>query len=164
MGRCFSKLHRLSVFHRRALDVDVVLDLMIHDLDIVLKLCTLPGNSAASRRPEDSLPQGRHRQRSPGVCFRLRGQLHRQPGWSTETVRKLRFFQPHQYLSLDYARQDLLIINLAPRSHRRWRGQKVKDPSGSTRSQQAAESRSGNPCCWRSGHSWNRFAPAGPRG
>jgi predicted dehydrogenase len=33
---------------------------------------------------------------------------------STETVRKLRFFQPHQYLSIDYARQDLLIINVAP--------------------------------------------------
>ena len=33
---------------------------------------------------------------------------------STETVRKLRFFQPHQYLSIDYARQDLLVINLAP--------------------------------------------------
>jgi predicted dehydrogenase len=32
---------------------------------------------------------------------------------STETVRKLRFFQPHQYLSIDYARQDLLIINVA---------------------------------------------------
>jgi hypothetical protein len=32
---------------------------------------------------------------------------------STETVRKLRFFQPHQYLSIDYPRQDLLIINVA---------------------------------------------------
>jgi predicted dehydrogenase len=33
---------------------------------------------------------------------------------STETVRKLRFFQPHQYLSIDYARQDLLVIEVAP--------------------------------------------------
>ena len=37
---------------------------------------------------------------------------------STETVRKLRFFQPHQYLSIDYARQDLLIINVAREASR----------------------------------------------
>src|SRR5208282_6253401 len=31
---------------------------------------------------------------------------------STERVRKMRFFQPHQYLSLDFARQDLLLIDV----------------------------------------------------
>ena len=35
----FFEVHRLSVFTPRSLDVDVVLDLMIHDLDIVLALC-----------------------------------------------------------------------------------------------------------------------------
>jgi predicted dehydrogenase len=33
---------------------------------------------------------------------------------STERVRKLRFFQPHQYVSIDYARQDLLFIDVRP--------------------------------------------------
>jgi predicted dehydrogenase len=35
---------------------------------------------------------------------------------STERVRKLRFFQPHQYVSIDYARQDLLVIDVDPRA------------------------------------------------
>ena len=79
-GPMFFEAHRLSVFHRRALDVDVVLDLMIHDLDIVLSFVRSPGKPAACRGPEDFVAQGRHRQRSPGICFRLCRQLHRQPG------------------------------------------------------------------------------------
>ena len=45
-GPMFFEAHRLSVFHRRALDVDVVLDLMIHDLDIVLSLVRSPVDSS----------------------------------------------------------------------------------------------------------------------
>jgi predicted dehydrogenase len=41
------------------------------------------------------------------------GYVEVESGIPYETVRKLRFFQPHQYLSIDYARQDLLIINVA---------------------------------------------------
>jgi predicted dehydrogenase len=98
-GPMFFEAHRLSVFHRRALDVDVVLDLMIHDLDIVLTLV---------RSPVQQLHAVGLRILSSQVDIaNVRLEF-------AETVRKLRFFQPHQYLSIDYARQDLLIINVAP--------------------------------------------------
>ena len=45
----------------------------------------------------------------------MRRQLHRQSR-QHERVRKLRFFQPHQYISIDYARQDLLVIDVDPNS------------------------------------------------
>jgi predicted dehydrogenase len=104
--------HRLSVFHRRALDVDVVLDLMIHDLDIVLSLVRSPvrqlqavGLRILSSRVD--IANVRLEFASGCVANFTASRV------STETVRKLRFFQPHQYLSIDYARQDLLIISVA---------------------------------------------------
>jgi predicted dehydrogenase len=112
-GPMFFEAHRLSVFHRRALDVDVVLDLMIHDLDIVLSLVCSPvrqlqavGLRILSSRVD--IANVRLEFASGCVANFTASRV------STETVRKLRFFQPHQYLSIDYARQDLLIINVAP--------------------------------------------------
>jgi predicted dehydrogenase len=111
-GPMFFEAHRLSVFHRRALDVDVVLDLMIHDLDIVLSFARSPVSQlhAVGLRilsPKVDIANVRLEFASGCVANFTASRV------STETVRKLRFFQPHQYLSLDYARQDLLIINLA---------------------------------------------------
>ena len=112
-GPMFFEAHRLSVFHRRALDVDVVLDLMIHDLDIVLSFVRSPVTQlhAVGLRilsPKVDIANVRLEFASGCVANFTASRV------STETVRKLRFFQPHQYLSIDYARQDLLIINLAP--------------------------------------------------
>ena len=111
-GPMFFEAHRLSVFHRRALDVDVVLDLMIHDLDIVLSFARSPirqlhavGLRILSRKTD--IANVRIEFESGCVANFTASRV------STETVRKLRFFQPHQYLSLDYARQDLLVIDLA---------------------------------------------------
>jgi predicted dehydrogenase len=111
-GPMFFEAHRLSVFHRRALDVDVVLDLMIHDLDIVLSFVRSPVTQlhAVGLRilsPKVDIANVRLEFASGCVANFTASRV------STETVRKLRFFQPHQYLSIDYARQDLLIINLA---------------------------------------------------
>ena len=111
-GPMFFEAHRLSVFHRRALDVDVVLDLMIHDLDIVLSFVRSPVSQlhAVGLRilsPKVDIANVRLEFASGCVANFTASRV------STETVRKLRFFQPHQYLSIDYARQDLLIINLA---------------------------------------------------
>jgi predicted dehydrogenase len=111
-GPMFFEAHRLSVFHRRALDVDVVLDLMIHDLDIVLSFVRSPVSQlhAVGMRilsPKVDIANVRLEFASGCVANFTASRV------STETVRKLRFFQPHQYLSIDYARQDLLIINLA---------------------------------------------------
>ncbi len=112
-GPMFFEAHRLSVFHRRALDVDVVLDLMIHDLDIVLSFARSPVQQlhAVGLRilsPKVDIANVRLEFASGCVANFTASRV------STETVRKLRFFQPHQYLSIDYARQDLLIINVAP--------------------------------------------------
>ncbi len=111
-GPMFFEAHRLSVFHRRALDVDVVLDLMIHDLDIVLSFVRSPVSQlhAVGLRilsPKVDIANVRLEFASGCVANFTASRV------STETVRKLRFFQPHQYLSIDYARQDLLIINVA---------------------------------------------------
>jgi predicted dehydrogenase len=111
-GPMFFEAHRLSVFNRRALDVDVVLDLMIHDLDIVLSFARsqvrqLQAVGLRILSPKVDIANVRLEFASGCVANFTASRV------STETVRKLRFFQPHQYLSIDYARQDLLIINVA---------------------------------------------------
>ena len=107
----FFEAHRLSVFTPRSLDVDVVLDLMIHDLDVVLALANSPvrevravGLPVLSR--EVDIANARVEFESGAVANFTASRV------STERVRKLRFFQPHQYLSLDFARQDLLMIDV----------------------------------------------------
>ena len=115
-GPMFFEAHRLSVFHRRALDVDVVLDLMIHDLDIVLSLVRSPVeqlHAVGLRILSSQVDIANVRLEFASGCVAN----FTASRVSTETVRKLRFFQPHQYLSIDYARQDLLIINVAPGDH-----------------------------------------------
>ena len=76
----FFEVHRLSVFTPRSLDVDVVLDLMIHDLDIVLSFANSPVKEVRAVGSAHSFRQSRHRQRAAGVRIGMRGQLHRQPG------------------------------------------------------------------------------------
>ncbi len=113
-GPMFFEAHRLSVFSPRSLDTDVVLDLMIHDLDIVL---TLVGGSPVASVHAVGLPilSGRTDIANVRVEFASGCVANFTASRvSTERVRKLRFFQPHQYLSLDYARQDLLVIEVQP--------------------------------------------------
>ncbi len=112
-GPMFFEAHRLSVFHRRALDVDVVLDLMIHDLDIVLSFVRSPVrqlHAVGLRILSSTVDIANVRLEFATGCVAN----FTASRVSTETVRKLRFFQPHQYLSIDYARQDLLVIEVAP--------------------------------------------------
>jgi predicted dehydrogenase len=108
----FFEAHRLSVFSPRSLDVDVVLDLMVHDLDIVLSLVRSPvrslhavGLPILSRKVD--IANVRIEFESGCVANFTASRV------STERVRKLRFFQPHQYVSIDYARQDLLVIDVS---------------------------------------------------
>ena len=108
----FFEIHRMNLFSPRSLDVDVVLDLMIHDVDIVLGL--------AKAEPEEiraagiSILSGKVdianvRLQFPNGCVANLTASR----ISTERVRKLRLFQPHQYLSLDYARQDLAVFSVS---------------------------------------------------
>jgi predicted dehydrogenase len=108
----FFEIHRLSLFSPRSLDVDVVLDLMIHDLDIVLSLIgRMPeeiraaGISILSQKVDIANVRLAF---SGGVIANLTASRV-----STDKVRKLRIFQPSQYISVDYARQDGVIITVS---------------------------------------------------
>jgi len=108
----FFESHRLSIFTPRSLDVDVVLDLMIHDLDIVLSFVQSPvrevravGLPVLSRKVD--IANVRLEFENGCIANFTASRV------STETVRKLRFFQPRQYLSLDFARRDLLLIDVS---------------------------------------------------
>jgi predicted dehydrogenase len=107
----FFEIHRLSVFTPRSLDTDVVLDLMIHDLDIVLALVKqLPveiraaGISVLSAKVDIANVRLAF---STGCIANLTASRV-----STERVRKLRLFQPGQYITVDYARQDAAVLQI----------------------------------------------------
>ena len=107
----FFEVHRLSVFSPRALDVDVVLDLMIHDLDIVLTFVKSPvkeiravGLPILSGKVD--IANVRVEFESGCVANFTASRV------STERVRKLRFFQAGQYISIDYGRQDVLVLSV----------------------------------------------------
>ena len=107
----FFESHRLSVFTPRALDVDVVLDLMIHDLDIVLTFAASPVREVRAvglpiLSPKVDIANVRVEFESGCVANFTASRV------STERVRKLRFFEPRQYVSIDYARRDLLVIRM----------------------------------------------------
>ena len=100
----FFEVHRLSLFSARSLDVDVVLDLMIHDLDIVLWLAgAMPEEvrAAGIRILSEKVDIANVRLAFPTGCIANLTASR----VSTERVRKLRLFQPHQYISLDYEKQ-----------------------------------------------------------
>ncbi len=72
----FFEAHRLSIFTPRSLDVDVVLDLMIHDLDIVLTFANSPVREVRAVGLPILVAEGGHRERARGVRVGLRGQLY----------------------------------------------------------------------------------------
>ena len=107
----FFEAHRLSVFTPRSLDVDVILDLMIHDLDIVLTLAASPVREVRAVglpivSPRVDIANVRVEFESGCVANFTASRV------STERVRKLRFFEPRQYVSIDYARRELLVIRM----------------------------------------------------
>jgi predicted dehydrogenase len=109
----FFEAHRLSVFTPRSLDVDVVLDLMIHDLDIVLTFANSPVREVRAvglpiLSAKVDIANVRVEFESGCVANFTASRV------STERVRKLRFFEPRQYVSVDYARRDLLVIGIDP--------------------------------------------------
>ena len=101
----FFEIHRMSMFTPRSLDVDVVLDLMIHDIDVVLALTNLEPEeirAAGIRILSEKVDIANVRIAFAGGCVANLTASR----VSTEKVRKIRLFQPHQYISLDYQRQD----------------------------------------------------------
>jgi len=109
----FFEIHRMSVFSPRSLDVDVVLDLMIHDIDIVLTLTgAMPEEIRAAGiailSPKADIANVRLAFSSGCVANLTASRV------STERVRKLRLFQPSQYISLDYSRQEAVAFSVSP--------------------------------------------------
>lgn len=107
----FFEIHRMSVFSPRSLDVDVVLDLMIHDLDVVLSL--VPAELAEIRAagvsilsPKVDIANVRLEFAGGCVANLTASRI------STARVRKLRLFQPSQYISVDYGRQDVGVFTV----------------------------------------------------
>jgi predicted dehydrogenase len=103
----FFEVHRLSIFTPRSLDVDVVLDLMIHDIDVVLsfvksRVTEIRAVGLPVVTGKVDIANVRMEFESGCVANLTASRI------STERVRKLRFFQPREYVSLDYGRQDVL--------------------------------------------------------
>jgi predicted dehydrogenase len=107
----FFEIHRMSVFTLRSLDVDVVLDLMIHDLDIVLALARgelrdIRAAGISILSPKVDIANVRL-EFADGCIANLTASRV-----STEKVRKLRLFQPRQYISVDYAKQAAAVFTV----------------------------------------------------
>jgi predicted dehydrogenase len=109
----FFEIHRLSVFTPRSLDVDVVLDLMIHDIELLLALTgkePIGIQAAGIHILSEKVDIANVRMEfEGGVIANLTASRA-----STERVRKLRVFQPGAYLSMDYAKQELFGIEVGP--------------------------------------------------
>ena len=107
----FFEVHRLGVFTPRSLDVDVIYDLMIHDLDILLALVGEPVTEVKAvgipvLTDKVDIAHARLEFEGGAVANVTASRV------STERVRKVRFFQQHEYISLDYARRDALRVRV----------------------------------------------------
>jgi len=107
----YFEVHRLGVFSPRSLDIDVVYDVMIHDLDILLALVDAPvvdikaiGIPVLTDKVD--IAHVRLDFASGAVANVTASRV------STERVRKLRFFQQHEYISVDFTRQDALRVRV----------------------------------------------------
>ena len=107
----FFEVHRLGVFTPRSLDVDVIYDLMIHDLDILLALVKEQVTEVKAvgipvLTDKVDIAHARLEFAGGAVANVTESRV------STERLRKMRFFQKSEYISLDYARRDALRIGV----------------------------------------------------
>ncbi len=107
----FFEVHRLGVFTPRSLDVDVVFDLMIHDLDLILWLMDSPVSDVRAvglpvLSDKVDIANARVEFENGTVANLTASRV------STERVRKFRYFQPHEYISIDFSRRDALAIRV----------------------------------------------------
>lgn len=114
----FIEVHRLGAFPDRSLDIDVVFDLMIHDLDIILALVRSDVESIEAvgvpvLTPRYDIANARLRFASGCIANVTASRI------SKERVRKIRFFQPDAYLSIDYAAQEVEGWRLVRRDGRK---------------------------------------------
>ena len=102
----FIEVHRLGAFPDRSLDIDVVFDLMIHDLDVIASLVRAPVTSIEAvgvpvLTPKFDIANARLRFEGGCIANLTASRISR------DRVRKIRFFQPETYISIDYAAQEV---------------------------------------------------------
>jgi predicted dehydrogenase len=107
----FFEVHRLGVFSPRSLDVDVVFDLMIHDLDLVLWMVDAPVRDVRAvglpvLSDKVDIANARVEFENGSVANLTASRV------STERVRKFRYFQPSEYVSIDFTRRDVLVLSV----------------------------------------------------
>jgi predicted dehydrogenase len=107
----YFEVHRLGIFTPRSLDVDVVYDVMIHDLDILMAMVQAPVTDVRALgipvvTDKVDIAHARLEFATGAVANVTASRV------SVERVRKLRFFQQHEYISVDYARKDVLRIRV----------------------------------------------------
>lgn len=125
----YFEIHRVGEFTARSLDIDVVLDLMIHDLDIVqwlvgedIEVTELHAVGIPILTDKVDAANARLEFASGAVANITASRV------GTERIRKMRFFQPHDYIAVDYATRHASISSLAPpTAEGAWPGVKVSN-------------------------------------
>jgi len=115
-GPLYFEIHRVGEFTARSLDIDVVLDLMIHDLDIVqwlvgeeVEVTDVRAVGIPVLTDQVDAANARLEFANGAVANITASRI------GTERIRKMRFFQPHDYVVVDYATRYSAISSLAPR-------------------------------------------------
>jgi predicted dehydrogenase len=114
----FIEVHRLGVFPDRSLDIDVVFDLMIHDLDVILAMVksdvtAIEAVGVPVLTERYDIANARLRFANGCIANVTASRI------SKERVRKIRFFQPDAYISIDYAAQEVEGYRLVRREGQR---------------------------------------------
>jgi predicted dehydrogenase len=125
----YFEIHRIGQFSKRSLDIDVVLDLMIHDLDIVqwlvgedVEVTDLHAVGIPILTNRVDAANARLEFASGAVANMTASRV------GTETIRKMRFFQPHDYIAVDYAANRATISNLSsPSADGAWPGVRTRN-------------------------------------
>jgi predicted dehydrogenase len=110
----FIEVHRMSGFPERSLDIDVIFDVMIHDLDIIMAVdhsdvVKVEAVGVPVLTPKIDICNARLKFASGCVANITASRISR------DQVRKVRFFQPDMYVSIDYAAQEIEAWRLRPR-------------------------------------------------
>ncbi|HEV2171149.1 MAG TPA: Gfo/Idh/MocA family oxidoreductase, partial [Candidatus Binatus sp.] len=109
----FVECHRLAPFSERGTDVDVILDLMVHDLDVILSVAPSPIESVeaigvAILTDRIDLANTRLRFKSGLIANVTTSRV------SARRERKIRFFQPDAYISVDYEARSIQLYRKSP--------------------------------------------------
>src|SRR6266576_315807 len=119
----YFEIHRVGQFTARSLDIDVVLDLMIHDLDIVQWLVGEDVEATSVHAVGIPILTNRVDAANARIEFTSGAVANITASRvGTEKIRKMRFFQPRDYIVIDYATNHASISNLAPPTVSPWPG------------------------------------------